>query len=85
MMTPVTRRRAQIYLTEDQYQKVKRVARREDISFAGVIRHAVNKYTMNYREDDEKTAFEKDKAVFLKLAGIGTGPKDLAEHHDDYW
>lgn len=83
--TQLTKHRTQIYLTEDQYQKVKQVARKEDTSFAEVIRHAVNKYAMNYREDDGRIAFEKDKAAFLKLAGIGEGPKDLAEHHDDYW
>jgi hypothetical protein len=40
----VTERRTQIYLTEDQHEKVTRVARERGMSLAAVVREALDRY-----------------------------------------
>lgn len=84
MAIGVTKHRTQIYLTDDQYRKVRKLAKKRDTSLANVVRDAVTRYTMSYRDEDEES-FAHDRDAFLKLAGIINGPKNLARDHDKYW
>lgn len=85
MAIGVTKHRTQIYLTDDQYRKVKKLARSSDLTMAGVIRDAVNRYHVAYSRDSHKVKRGWGDDPFFKLEGFFSGPKDLATRHDDYW
>lgn len=84
MAIRVTKHRTQIYLTDDQYRKVKKIAKKQEASLAEVVRDAISKYAMADRGEDDKV-FARDRDEFFKLAGIFKGPKNLAKNHDEYW
>jgi hypothetical protein len=75
--------RTQVYLTEDQYNKIKVIAQEEQKPAAKVLREAVNK---GLRGKKAKTAGQ----ALLELAEWGENldikglPKDLSTNHDYY-
>jgi len=74
--------RTQIQLTEKQFQALKRVAARERISMAEVIRRAL------YRVVAAESLPDREEIKRRALAAIGSchsGIPDLAERHDEYW
>lgn len=85
MNIPVSQHRTQIYLTGDQYQRVRYLAQTRNVSLATIIRDAIAHYTGGHQDDRQQTTFERDKDAFLKLAGLFHGPKNLARDHDQYW
>jgi len=85
MKQSVTKHRTQIYLTDDQYRKVKTLARTADSTMAEVVRDAVNHYHVAYSRGNHKVKEGWDNDPFFKLEGFFSGPKDLATRHDNYW
>lgn len=87
MYNAVTSHRTQIYLPEELYKKAKKVAKKKDVSLAWVVRDALSQYQVEKksRKEEKKKSFEEAKNEFLKLAGLFSGPSDLAKNHDDYY
>ncbi len=73
--------RTQIQLTEDQAKRLKRIAEKQGISVAEVIRRSVDR---TLREDYAPTEDELwDRA--MRAIGCGrSGLHDVSERHDDY-
>jgi hypothetical protein len=75
--------RTQIQITQEQADVLKRIASREGISVAEVIRRALNSVVRTeilppHREEIKRRAFA--------AAGcFHSGVRDLATRHDDYW
>ncbi|HDP80192.1 MAG TPA: ribbon-helix-helix protein, CopG family [Spirochaetes bacterium] len=73
--------RTQIQLTDEQAQKLKKIAMKRGSSMAEVIRQAVDRII-------EKTEFPSDDQIkrrALEAAGrFHAGSRDLARRHDDY-
>jgi len=85
-LQPVTQHRTQVYFPEDLFREIKKTSQKEDISIAEIIRRAVKKEIevegkMKTKEKEKKKVWKK----FLASAGIGSGPKDLSFHHDQYF
>jgi hypothetical protein len=73
--------RTQIQLTEDQAKGLKRLAKKQGVSVAEIIRRSVNDALKeaSVQSDDELW----DRA--FKVVGIGkSGLHDVSERHDDY-
>jgi hypothetical protein len=70
-----TKRPIQVYLEEHQDHILRALAESKQISIAELIRRSVDRYL-------EELPIEDDPA--LKIIGLGEGPGDLAEQHDDY-
>lgn len=84
MIRSVTQHRTQVYLPTHLYWKAKNIAHLHNLPLAGVIRKALETYSESeipQKREDVQSA----RARFMKLAGMGKGPKDLAQHHDKYW
>lgn len=74
--------RTQIQLTERQARELKRVAAREGISMAEVIRRAVDE---KIRERAGEAPWDERVRRALAAAGkFRSGAKDVAERHDAY-
>jgi hypothetical protein len=73
--------RTQVYLTEEQAQDIKLLAKREKKHEAEVIREVLNKgLKISARQQCESTGDS-----LLRLAAIsGKGPADLSRRVDDY-
>lgn len=67
--------RTQIQLTEEQAQRVKRIAMKRGISIAELIREAVDRLP----EDGSGTRRERAIAA---VGGFRSGMKDVSEKHD---
>lgn len=81
---PVTQNRTQLYLPASLYKKLKEKVKEDNISLAEFIRRLLARELEYEKLADTK---EKDKAwkIFLKAAGTGKGPKNLAREHDEYF
>ena len=84
-LQPVTQHRTQVYFPEDLFKEIKKTSQKEDISIAEIIRRAVRKEIevegkMETREKEKEKVWKE----FLASAGIGSGPRDLSFHHDQY-
>jgi hypothetical protein len=71
--------RTQIQLTEDQAERVKRIARARGVSIATVIRDAVDQLD-DGDERAEREGWERFSAVVGAFHG---GPGVVSEEHDD--
>ncbi len=70
--------RMQVQLTEPQVEKLKRLARRREVSLAAIVREAVD----NVGEDESWDAVRR-----RALDGVGrltAAGSDVAENHDRY-
>lgn len=73
--------RTQVQLTEKQYEALRKVAAKEGISMAEVIRRALDKVT------EAESLPDRDEIRRRAMAAIGSchsGVPDLAQRHDDY-
>jgi len=84
MMEGNTQHRTQIYLPSSLYHQIKEMARVRNTSIAQIVRDALLRYTGS-RVMTPHQEFARAKRAFLSLAGIGSGPKNLARRHDAYW
>lgn len=74
--------RTQIQLTERQARELKRMAAREGVSMAEIIRKAVD---VKIREGSGEVPWEEKVRRALSVMGkFRSGIKDLAENHDKY-
>ena len=74
--------RTQVQLTEKQFQALKRVAARERVSMAEVIRRALDRaIAMESLPDRE----EIKRRAIAAIGSCHSGIPDLAERHDEYW
>jgi hypothetical protein len=73
--------RTQIQLTEEQSERLRRLAEIDNISLAEVIRRSVD----NYIEARQSVSREERKRRLLLVVGIGdSGVPDLGVNHDNY-
>jgi hypothetical protein len=73
--------RTQIQLTEEQSEKLKRLAEIDNVSMAEVIRRSVDNYIYARQEMSK----EERKRRLLSVIGIGhSGAPDLGVDHDKY-
>ena len=78
----VTDHRTQVYFPRELFAALKRKAAEEEVSIAELVRRAVAKELGREEgEERKKKAWQR----FLKAAGLGRGPKDLARKHDKYF
>lgn len=74
--------RTQIQLTERQARELKRIAAREDISMAEVVRRAVD---AKIREGVSEVPWEERVRRAMAVMGkFHSGIRDLAVNHDKY-
>ncbi len=73
-------KRINLELSDELYEKVKKISYDKDSNVSGVIREALEVF------NDEKTEAEADQDSFFKLPEIcqGEGPEDLSINHDKY-
>lgn len=74
----LSERRAQLYLTKEQYQKVMRLAKQKHTSFAQVVREAIEEFLRKNHSRWEQDPITKHIGVF---EGKET---DLSINHDRY-
>ncbi|MBM3465288.1 MAG: ribbon-helix-helix protein, CopG family [Armatimonadetes bacterium] len=72
-------RRKQIYIDEQDEQRLKAMARQRGRSEASLIREAVRRFV-----SDETPPPSEEGDPLLQLIGIADGRTDAAEHHDRY-
>ncbi|MDO8586339.1 MAG: ribbon-helix-helix protein, CopG family [Armatimonadota bacterium] len=73
--------RTQVQLTEKQFDTIRRVASREGVSMAEVIRRALDRVT------ESELMPDRDELKRRAIAAIGAGhadKTDLSSKHDDY-
>jgi hypothetical protein len=74
--------RTQVQLTEEQAAAVKRIAAREGISMAEVIRQAVE---AQIRADGRPSEAELRRRALGLIGIVKNGPTDMAANHDAYF
>jgi hypothetical protein len=73
--------RTQIQLTEDQVKGLKRLAKKQGISFAEIIRRSADRTLRENYAPSEDELWERA----MKAVGCGhSGLNDVSERHDDY-
>lgn len=73
--------RTQIQLTEEQLRTLKRLAEKESVSMAELIRRSVDYYIATTSE----SPVEERKQRLLSVIGIGSsGISDIGVNHDKY-
>ncbi len=72
--------RAQLQFDEAQYEALRRRAFEERISIAELVRRYVERGLVQGPRQTRRGGARG----LLRFAGIGAGPEDLAEAHDDY-
>ncbi len=73
--------RTQIQLTEEQSRTLKRMAEKEKVSVAELIRRSVD----NYIDSRLQLTPEERKEKLRSIVGIGrSGISDIGENHDKY-
>ena len=73
--------RTQIQLDEAKYEAIRRMAHRNRVSFAEMVRRLVDAGM----EEDRGYSFGTGAEALLSIAGTGaSGLGDLGERHDDY-
>ena len=70
----------QIELTDEQWQRLKAIAERENVSMAEVISRAVDDWICKYNTDQQK---RKERALSV-IGRFNSGLGDLAKNHDKY-
>lgn len=73
--------RTQIQLTENQARALKRMARRQDISMAELIRQSVDALISAQAADARELQWERSATVIGKYH---SGKPDIAREHDRY-
>ena len=73
--------RTQIQLTEIQARKLKRIARRQDVSMAELIRQSIDALISAQDADARDLQWERSAAVIGKYR---SGAADAAREHDRY-
>lgn len=74
--------RTQIQLTERQARELKRMAAREGVSMAEVVRRAVD---AKIREGVREVSWEeRNRRLLAAMGKFRSGLKDVAERHDEY-
>jgi hypothetical protein len=73
--------RTQIQLTERQAQGLKRLAAKQKISVAEVIRRSVDRTLMSQRMPDEQ---ELRRRAIEAAGSFNSGKNNIAREHDDY-
>ncbi|HHW41608.1 MAG TPA: ribbon-helix-helix protein, CopG family [Syntrophomonadaceae bacterium] len=74
--------RTQVQLTEKQYEALKRLSLKENISIAELIRRGVNEILLSAE------GMEKEERINRAIAAAGrfrSGVKDLSSNHDIYF
>ena len=71
-------KRAQLYLPFQLYQEVLRSARAKGISFAQLVRDALQ----NYLNKGKKTSIDWENDPLNRAVGFFKGPKDLSKNID---
>ncbi len=74
--------RTQVQLTEKQYEALKRLSLKENISVAELIRRGVNEILLS-AEGMEKE--ERTKRAIAAAGRFRSGVKDLSANHDIYF
>ncbi|MEW6661312.1 MAG: hypothetical protein ACOY9Y_05050 [Bacillota bacterium] len=67
--------RKQVYLTSVQEQKLKKLARKNSVTEAEILRRAIDNYI-------QEEPLEEDP--LLELCGCYDGEEDESLHHDEY-
>jgi hypothetical protein len=70
--------RTQIQFTEEQLERLRRIARDRQVSIAEVVRDAVD---AQIRDDDPRVLRER---MIANMGGFRSGFTDISERHDDY-
>lgn len=73
--------RTQIQLTEEQSRRVKKIAEREEISMAEVIRRAVDHWIVRYGDIPPE---ERRRRALSVIGRFSSGLGDVAANHDAY-
>ena len=73
--------RTQIQLTEEQYKKLKQLARTRERSLATLVREGVE---MVLKETGEPNLDEARRQALLIVGKYRSGKKDVSVHHDEY-
>ncbi|MEA3308123.1 MAG: ribbon-helix-helix domain-containing protein [Chloroflexota bacterium] len=77
--------RTQIQLTEVQSRGVRKLAQREGISMAEVMRRAINHWLRTYGDASISEKRQRAVAVVRELDGIfHSGHSDISVNHDAY-
>lgn len=80
----VTQYRTQLFLDEDRYSWLKRMAVEGDSSIAEVVRRTIDE-VRGKRQKLESSRKKNAYQDLLKLGGtISGGPKDVSVNHDKY-
>lgn len=75
--------RTQIQLTEEQYRRLKRWARRLDISLSEAIRRCVAEHLTAGRDGSDRHAAVRDALAVCGKYRDPEGRSDVAVRHDD--
>lgn len=70
--------RTQIQLTEEQSQTLRKLAAREGVSVAELIRRSVDRLIQELEHD------EKWRRALSIVGRFDAGAEDVSENHDDY-
>ena len=73
--------RTQIQLTEEQYKKLKQLARRREQSLATLVREGVERVL---QEANEPNLDEARRHALLIVGKYQSGEMDVSTHHDKY-
>lgn len=71
--------RTQISLTDRQMERLRREAKRRDVSIAAVVREAVDRFVPD--EDERRVELH---GRFMSVAGAFTDAASVAERHDEH-
>lgn len=74
----LSEKRAQLYLSREQYKKITKLAREKHMSFAQLMRQAIDEYL-------RRNQARWDADPISRHAGVLEGKEpDLSENHDHY-
>jgi predicted DNA-binding protein len=71
-------KRTQIRLTDEQWQRLKRVAAERGVSMSEVVREAIDQYIA------AQNARDRREHAIRAIGGFRSGRADVSECHDDY-
>ncbi len=74
-MCALTKKPLQVYLDVDQEQALRALAQRLQVPMAELVRRSVSLFLAELPVEDDPA---------MRIVGLGSGPSDLAEHHDRY-
>lgn len=73
--------RTQIQLTQEQSQRLKRIAKRKGVSVAEVIRQSIDIAMISEDIPDREEMKERARSIFGKFRDSAS---DVSENHDNY-